>query len=260
MQDKRAHPRVPLVADVTCEVSGGASIVGRAKDISVGGMFIESETAVTFGTEVIIVLRLPNTKADARLARHHPLDQAGRLRRAVRAARRPRDPRHQRAFQVVSQAPSAPREFFEAYLPSWFGVNASGDVTSPGSLVFHVGPESYALRLDAGKLLVSRVQQRRRHPASLDLRRRTSRSSSAKPSRCSQSGASDRLLALRSLSLDAERAKTIRNVDGSVAFEITEGELVRTLLLSPGVAVAGSAAPRLHRAHRGGRLLGPLAR
>ena len=41
--------------------------MGRAKDISVGGMFIESETAVTFGTEVIIVLRLPNTKADSRL-------------------------------------------------------------------------------------------------------------------------------------------------------------------------------------------------
>ncbi len=58
-----------------------------------------------------------------------------------------------------------------------------------------------------------------------------------------QSGASDKLLALRSLSLDAERAKTIRDVDGSVAFEITDEAQVRTLLLSPGVAVAGSAPP-----------------
>jgi type IV pilus assembly protein PilZ len=53
--------------EVTCEVNEGASILGRAKDISVGGMYIESETEVTFGTQVSIVLRLPNTKADARL-------------------------------------------------------------------------------------------------------------------------------------------------------------------------------------------------
>src|SRR5258706_16164093 len=57
------------------------------------------------------------------------------------------------------------------------------------------------------------------------------------------SGARDRLLALRSLSLDAERAKLIRNVDGSVAFEITDDAQTRTLLLSPGVAVAGGSPP-----------------
>jgi hypothetical protein len=67
VHDKRSHPRVPLRADVTCEVSGGASILGSAKDISVGGMYIESGTAVSFGTEVSIVVRLPNTKADVRL-------------------------------------------------------------------------------------------------------------------------------------------------------------------------------------------------
>jgi hypothetical protein len=67
VHDKRSHPRVPLIVEVTCEVSGGASILGRAKDISVGGMYIESETEVSFGTQVSIVLRLPNTKADARL-------------------------------------------------------------------------------------------------------------------------------------------------------------------------------------------------
>ncbi len=67
MHDKRAHTRTPLSADVACEVKGGETIFGRSKDISIGGMFIESEAAVTFGTEVIIVVRLPNTKADARL-------------------------------------------------------------------------------------------------------------------------------------------------------------------------------------------------
>ena len=67
VQDKRSHPRVPLSVDITCEVKGSPSIHGRSKDISVGGMFIESDAQVTFGTEVIIVMRLPNTKADARL-------------------------------------------------------------------------------------------------------------------------------------------------------------------------------------------------
>ena len=67
MQDKRSHPRVPLNADVTCEVSGGASIAGHAKDISIGGMFIESAGQVEFGLQVSIVLRLPNTHADMRL-------------------------------------------------------------------------------------------------------------------------------------------------------------------------------------------------
>jgi hypothetical protein len=67
VQDKRTHPRVPLHADVTCEVSGGPSISGRAKDISIGGMFIESEGQAVFGMQVTIVLRLPNTQADMRL-------------------------------------------------------------------------------------------------------------------------------------------------------------------------------------------------
>ena len=67
MHDKRSHPRVPLSVELTCEVKGGANISGRAKDISVGGMYIESETEVSFGTQVSIVLRLPNTKADSRL-------------------------------------------------------------------------------------------------------------------------------------------------------------------------------------------------
>lgn len=67
MHDKRVHPRIPLSADVACEAAGGATIRGRAKDISVGGMFIESEASVSFGTQVSIVLRLPNAKADLRL-------------------------------------------------------------------------------------------------------------------------------------------------------------------------------------------------
>jgi type IV pilus assembly protein PilZ len=52
---------------VLCEITGGGQVVGQAKDISVGGMFIESDAQVGFNMQVTIVVRLPNTKADSRL-------------------------------------------------------------------------------------------------------------------------------------------------------------------------------------------------
>lgn len=67
MQDKRAHSRIPLNLDVTCETAEGVTIEGRVKDISVGGMFVESTAAVSFGTNVSIVLRLPTAKTALRL-------------------------------------------------------------------------------------------------------------------------------------------------------------------------------------------------
>ena len=67
MQDKRVHPRVVVDTTVSCEVRGGATFTGMAKDISIGGMFIESTEIVPFGTEVSIVGRFPGAKADLRL-------------------------------------------------------------------------------------------------------------------------------------------------------------------------------------------------
>jgi SCP-2 sterol transfer family len=142
----------------------------------------------------------------------------------------------------AAPAPSSPREFFESYLPAWFAAASTTQVTSPGSLVFHVGSESYALRLAAGKLEVASgpatdaiLQVSMTVADFAELIRQGEA--------LFQSGSSDSLLALRSLSLDAERAKTIRNVDGSVAFEIVDDAEVRTLLLSPGVAIAGGSPP-----------------
>ena len=147
----------------------------------------------------------------------------------------------------MSQAPTAPREFFETYLPTWFAStansgSATSPVTSPGALLFHVGAQTFALRLDAGALRVSSGNT----PDAI-LQVSMSESDFAELIRQAEplfnTGASDRILALRSLSLDAERAKMIRTVDGSVACEITDGDLVRTLLLSPGIALAGSTPP-----------------
>jgi putative sterol carrier protein len=141
----------------------------------------------------------------------------------------------------VSGAPSSPREFFESYLPGWFGA-AGGSATSPGSLVFHIGSDSFALRLVTGQLEVaSGMTTDTILQISMTAADFAELIHQGQP--MFQSGASDRLLAMRSLSLDAERAKLIRNVDGSVAFEISDGDQLRTLLLSPGVAVAGSQPP-----------------
>jgi putative sterol carrier protein len=142
----------------------------------------------------------------------------------------------------LDAAPTSPSEFFESYLPAWFARLSNGQVTSPGALVFHVGAESHALRLNAGKLEVTRgaatdaILQVSLSPADFAALIREG-------AELLRSGNADRLLALRSLTLDAERAKAIRNVDGSVAFEIAEAEGVRALLLSPGAAIAGASAP-----------------
>lgn len=143
----------------------------------------------------------------------------------------------------MSQAPTSPREFFEGYLPGWFAQAQGGAATSsPGALVFHIGADTFALRLLQGALEVTHEM-----PADAILQVSLSPADFAELIRQGdamfQSGSSDRLLALKSLTLEAERAKLIRNVDGSVGFEITEGDEVRSLLLSPGAAVAGSAPP-----------------
>lgn len=139
-----------------------------------------------------------------------------------------------------SAPPSSPREFFERYLPGWFARAAESATTSPGTLVFQVGDEAYALRLVAGQLEVKGGD-------AADAILRVSVSGEDFGALIEQgqalfeSGASDRLLALRSLSLDAERAQLIRGVDGSVAFEIDDGPRTRTLLLSPGALTTNGA-------------------
>ena len=67
MEDKRVHPRVMVDTPVSCEVRDGTTFAGLAKDISIGGMFVESTEVVPFGTEISIVGRFAGTKADLRL-------------------------------------------------------------------------------------------------------------------------------------------------------------------------------------------------
>lgn len=68
VRDKRVHPRVVVNTTVTCELRDAAGFVGLAKDISIGGMFVESTEVLPFGTEISIVGRFPGAKAALRLS------------------------------------------------------------------------------------------------------------------------------------------------------------------------------------------------
>jgi hypothetical protein len=67
VQEKRVHPRVAIDVEVSCVLKDGGAIPGIAKDISMGGMFIESGDSVSFGTQVTIVGRLPGGEGDSKL-------------------------------------------------------------------------------------------------------------------------------------------------------------------------------------------------
>ncbi len=67
MQEKRQHPRAMVNLDLTCESKDHSPVAGVAKDISIGGMFIESEGTLPFGTNVTILMTIPGIGSESRL-------------------------------------------------------------------------------------------------------------------------------------------------------------------------------------------------
>ena len=65
-EDKRSHPRVPI-GDVQLQPKGGAPFQAKGKDVSAGGMFLESAESPAFGTELTIAGLLPGAKKELRL-------------------------------------------------------------------------------------------------------------------------------------------------------------------------------------------------
>jgi hypothetical protein len=55
--DLRKHHRVPVRIAVTCIPGEGEAFEGSVKDISLGGMFVESEVRPAFASKVTLVLR-----------------------------------------------------------------------------------------------------------------------------------------------------------------------------------------------------------
>jgi Tfp pilus assembly protein PilZ len=60
IEEKRRHARVPIEISLLFQVKGrNRERAGVGKDISVGGMFIETGEPATFGSELLIRIRLP---------------------------------------------------------------------------------------------------------------------------------------------------------------------------------------------------------
>lgn len=60
MIEQRRHARAPIHAPLSFIVKGNEEQhAGLGKDISLGGMFIETDSPATFGAEVIIHVELP---------------------------------------------------------------------------------------------------------------------------------------------------------------------------------------------------------
>jgi uncharacterized protein (TIGR02266 family) len=55
--EKRVHPRVALVAEVDV-ASGNNFFVGRTRDLSVGGLFIETDVQIDVGAPLTVELDL----------------------------------------------------------------------------------------------------------------------------------------------------------------------------------------------------------
>ena len=62
VHDKRVHARVPIDVEVACELGDGSSFPGVARDVSLGGMYIECSDNPKFGTELVVVGTLPGSK------------------------------------------------------------------------------------------------------------------------------------------------------------------------------------------------------
>lgn len=68
MIEQRRYARSPLDCPLSFSVKGrSGAVAGVARDISVGGMFVETDEPAAFGAEVIVHIRLPGATEDAAL-------------------------------------------------------------------------------------------------------------------------------------------------------------------------------------------------
>jgi Tfp pilus assembly protein PilZ len=65
--DKRNHPRLVISATARITHRDGTFFEGTARDVSMGGMFIEASSTPVFGTELTVEVKLPGEKEEVRL-------------------------------------------------------------------------------------------------------------------------------------------------------------------------------------------------
>jgi hypothetical protein len=63
VQEKRRYERKPVDLAVQFVVAGGTQVAGVCRDLSVGGMHIQTQSPAPFGAKVTVYAELPGTRS-----------------------------------------------------------------------------------------------------------------------------------------------------------------------------------------------------
>jgi len=147
----------------------------------------------------------------------------------------------------VTDIPCSPEDFFQRFLPALIAPHTEKlrGVTSAGAVVFLVGERAPvairlvdgALQRDTGVPDDALVQVRIASDADF-----AALLEHAAPAFGSATPDEKKLVALRSLLIDGERAALVRGTQGSVALELVFPDCVRRIVLRPGAGPIGDAA------------------
>lgn len=64
MTEHRQHPRKSTQLPVAFQVDGGARVEASCRDISLGGMFVETPAPAPYGAAIVVYLSLPGLRAE----------------------------------------------------------------------------------------------------------------------------------------------------------------------------------------------------
>ena len=79
MVELRRYQRAPIDVPVEFAAKGSTErVAGRAKDISLGGMFVETPAPLPFGAELVVHVTLPGQKAPFALPGRRAVARAAR--------------------------------------------------------------------------------------------------------------------------------------------------------------------------------------
>ncbi len=64
MSENRQHPRRAVATDVAFQIGAGPRVEARCRDVSLGGMFIETPEPSPYGTPLRVYARLPGLRGE----------------------------------------------------------------------------------------------------------------------------------------------------------------------------------------------------
>lgn len=142
--------------------------------------------------------------------------------------------------------PEKPLDFFTQYVPARFAEmkDALAGKTSSGSMTFHIGgtEQSWSFRVrDGGLLIEDGVQDD--VVIQVTVPEKDFVAIVVDGARHHEGKVSDSVLAFRALNIEEEKVNMVRNVQGTVAFIITDDDEERRLAITPGKATPAIDAP-----------------